>query len=46
MADPAGSGKWRTDLGQASADGLRQSAVLHPAVVSAGLINPEKIAIQ
>jgi hypothetical protein len=40
MADPALSYKWRTDLGQASADGVHPSAVLHQAVINAGLLSP------
>lgn len=38
LADPGGSGKWRVDLGSASADGVHPSAALHQAIVSAGLI--------
>ena len=45
MADPAGSGKWRTDLGQASADGVHPSAVLHQAVVNAGLLSAWHFAV-
>ena len=40
MADPALSYTWRTDLGQASADGVHPSAVLHQAVINAGLLSP------
>ena len=40
FADQSGSGKWRTDLGPASADGVHPSAVLHQAVVNAALITP------
>ncbi len=40
FADPAGSGKWRTDLGPASADGVHPAAALHQAAVNAGLISP------
>lgn len=32
------SGKWRVDLGQASIDGVHPSAVLHQAVVNAGIV--------
>ena len=39
VADQAGSGKWRVDLGAASADGVHPAAVLHQAIVSAGVIN-------
>ena len=39
VADQAGSGKWRVDLGAASADGVHPAAVLHQAIVSAGIIN-------
>jgi hypothetical protein len=39
LADQGGSGKWRTDLGQASADGVHPSAALHQAVVSAKLLS-------
>ena len=38
FADPGGSGKWRTDLGQASVDGVHPSPALHQAAVNAGLI--------
>ena len=40
LADPGGSGKWRVDLGSASADGVHPSAALHQAIVTAGLIRP------
>ncbi len=40
FADRAGSGKWRVDLGAATADGVHPSAALHQAAVSAGLITP------
>ena len=40
FSDSAGSGKWRTDLGQASADGVHPSAALHQAAITAGLITP------
>jgi lysophospholipase L1-like esterase len=39
FADPGGSGKWRVDLGAASADGVHPSAALHQAVINAGLLN-------
>jgi hypothetical protein len=39
FADQAGSGKWRVDLGAASVDGVHPAAVLHQAVVNAGIIN-------
>lgn len=38
MTDPAGSGKWRIDLGAASVDGVHPNAVLHQAVINAGSI--------
>jgi hypothetical protein len=38
FADAGGSGKWRVDLGSASADGVHPSAALHQAAVNAGLI--------
>ncbi len=40
FADQGGSGKWRVDLGPASADGVHPAAVLHQAAVNAGLITP------
>ena len=40
FADQGGSGKWRTDLGSASADGVHPSAALHQAAVAAGLLKP------
>jgi hypothetical protein len=40
FADLAGSGKWRVDLGAASADGVHPAAALHQAAVNAGLITP------
>jgi hypothetical protein len=42
VADQGGSGKWRTDLGQASADGVHPSSVLHQAVVNAGVLSPSR----
>ncbi len=44
VADQGGSGKWRTDLGQASADGVHPSAVLHQAAVNAGILRPTLFA--
>ncbi len=40
FADQGGSGKWRADLGAASADGVHPAAALHQAAVNAGLITP------
>ncbi len=40
FADQGGSGKWRVDLGFASADGVHPAAALHQAAVNAGLIAP------
>ncbi len=40
FSDQGGSGKWRVDLGTASADGVHPAAVLHQAAVNAGLITP------
>ncbi len=40
FADQGGSGKWRVDLGAASADGVHPSAALHQAAVAAGLLKP------
>jgi hypothetical protein len=45
VADQGGSGKWRTDLGQASADGVHPSSVLHQAVVNAGILSASRFAI-
>ncbi len=42
VADQAGSGKWRTDLGQASADGVHPSTVLHQAIINAGVLSPSR----
>ena len=44
VADQAGSGKWRTDLGQASADGVHPSSVLHQAAVNAQIIKTAMFA--
>lgn len=38
FSDPAGSGKWRSDLGQATLDGVHPSPALHQAAVNAGII--------
>ncbi len=40
FADQGGSGKWRVDLGAASADGVHPASALHQAAVNAGLITP------
>ena len=40
VADSGNAGKWRTDLGQASIDGVHPSAVIHQAAVTAAIINP------
>lgn len=39
-SDPTFVGKWRTDLGQASLDGVHPSALLHQAAVNAGIVSP------
>ena len=44
-ADQVNLGKWRTDLGQGSADGVHPSSVLHQAAVNAGLITPAMLSI-
>ncbi len=44
VADQTNIGKWRTDLGQASADGVHPSQALHQAAVNAGLITPAMFA--
>lgn len=46
MGDQGGSGKWRSDLGQASADGVHPSAAVHQAVVNAGLLNASRFIAQ
>ena len=46
VGDPANVGRWRTDLGQASVDGVHPSAVLHQAAVTAGIISPSMFSIQ
>ena len=38
LEDPTNAGLWRSDLGSASLDGIHPSAVLHSAVVAAGVI--------
>ena len=38
VSDQGGSGKWRVDLGAASADGVHPAAVLHQALVNSGEI--------
>lgn len=40
------AGKWRTDLGQASVDGVHPSGVLHQAVIDSGLLAPAKFVIE
>jgi hypothetical protein len=45
VSDQTNIGKWRTDLGQASVDGVHPSAVLHQAAVNAGLITPSMFSI-
>jgi hypothetical protein len=40
MADLGGSYKWRVDLGAGSIDGVHPAAVIHSAVVNAGVITP------
>ena len=45
LADQLNAGKWRTDLGQASVDGVHPSAVLHQAAVNAGLITPAMLSL-
>ncbi len=45
MADQGGSAKWRTDLGQASADGVHPSAALHQAVVNAKLLSASRFQV-
>jgi len=40
VSDPVNLGKWRSDLGQGTADGVHPSAALHQAAVNAGLITP------
>jgi hypothetical protein len=46
FADLGGSGKWRVDLGSASADGVHPSPALHQAAVNAGLITGSKFLPQ
>ena len=45
VADAANVGKWRTDLGQASVDGVHPAATLHQAAVSASLITPAMFSV-
>jgi hypothetical protein len=45
LSDQANAGKWRTDLGQASVDGVHPSAALHQAAVNAGLITPAMLGV-
>jgi hypothetical protein len=45
VADQVNQGKWRTDLGQGSSDGVHPSAALHQAAVNAGLITPSMLAL-
>jgi hypothetical protein len=45
VSDQAHSGRWRSDLGQGSADGVHPSAALHQAAVNAGLITPTKFSL-
>ncbi len=45
FSDQVNAGKWRTDLGQASVDGVHPSAVLHQAAVNAGLITPALLSV-
>jgi hypothetical protein len=45
VSDQTNTGKWRTDLGQASVDGVHPSAVLHQAAVNAGVITPSMLTI-
>jgi hypothetical protein len=44
VADQTNIGKWRTDLGQGSADGVHPSQALHQAAVNAGIITPAMFA--
>ncbi len=46
FSDAGGTGKWRVDLGAASADGVHPSAVLHQAAVNAGLISSRMFLAQ
>ncbi len=45
VEDQVNIGKWRTDLGQASVDGVHPAAVLHQAAVTAGVITPGMLSI-
>jgi hypothetical protein len=44
-ADQVNVGRWRTDLGQGSLDGVHPSATLHQAAINAGLITPVMLSI-
>ncbi len=44
VADQTHVGKWRTDLGQGSADGVHPSQPLHQAAVNSGIITPAMFA--
>ena len=44
-ADQVNIGKWRTDLGQASVDGVHPAVVLHQAAINAGLITPAMLSV-
>ena len=44
-ADQVNIGRWRTDLGQASLDGVHPAAILHQAAINAGLITPAMLSI-
>jgi lysophospholipase L1-like esterase len=46
VGDPVYIGLWRTDLGQASLDGVHPSAALHQAAVNAAIIAPSMFAVQ
>jgi lysophospholipase L1-like esterase len=45
VSDPVNIGKWRTDLGQASIDGVHPSAVLHQQAVNAGILAAAMFAV-
>jgi hypothetical protein len=45
LSDQVHAGKWRTDFGQASVDGVHPSAALHQAAVNAGIITPAMLSI-
>ena len=44
-SDQINVGKWRTDLGQASLDGVHPSTGLHQAAINAGLITPAMLSL-